>query len=374
MVKFFDTLFYFAALCAALAIAIVVIDPQGTQAADRTLAAVFAVLTALLYGLRQLVRRKFSRFGLLTHKHRRPLSKKARQNAIQRWALLATTGGLSARMHAIGKQAPDAVVMLGVAEITRNWNAKAPSDDEIRSKLQLWDYADPYEKNRSIVRREHLRDVRDTTPFNTLRAAVDAIYAEQTRRDDAYQEWRDAVGDTCMDHLLGDGWIAFLQGLPGPDIHLWHAVATDHHEISDDRMAAAFWILDQDDCDRATASDFIRSYICFGLQSDLAHGDHHNVYRFAQIVSAYNAGRYTAHSITAGAFDATGFDDAQAARELDRIKGAYGPLDIPRPRGLIDETTVPTDDANRGYRSPYDFWDGEGLHLRYPGPDWREAG
>ncbi|WP_295511072.1 hypothetical protein [uncultured Sulfitobacter sp.] len=46
-----------------------------------------------------------------------------------------------------------------------------------------------------------------------------------------------------------------------PDPWLWHTIATDQHELTADRAAAIFWLLDRPECDRATVAEFIAGFL-----------------------------------------------------------------------------------------------------------------
>jgi hypothetical protein len=67
-----------------------------------------------------------------------------------------------------------------------------------------------------------------------LRGSVEDFRGRGTSEQQAYDEWKAAVGNTKMDHLLKDGWIPFLSSLshPDPDLHLLHGVATELFEIA----------------------------------------------------------------------------------------------------------------------------------------------
>lgn len=46
-----------------------------------------------------------------------------------------------------------------------------------------------------------------------------------------------------------------------PDPWLWHTIATDQHELTADRAAGVFWLLNRPECDRATVAEFIAGYL-----------------------------------------------------------------------------------------------------------------
>lgn len=380
MVKFVDTVFLLFMAIALIAIAGIATFPQDAGLQDWVIVGVASALATATYCLRNPVRRRFGRFGLLTYsgvltyRNRKPFTPQERKNAIASWAAMTATLVLSeSQRKTDGKNNPALVVIKEIAEISKHWRGKVPSDDEIRTRQQLFAFAETDNQNRDTIPTEHLKDVRDTATFYAVRAKVDAIYAERDRAKEAYQAWQEHVGDLDMDHLVADGWIPFLEGLPGPDINLWNGIATDFHEMMEDRLAAAFWIVAQKDCDKATVSDFIRSYIEFELETRLKSGQHEMVSRFFDIVEAYSTGYYPYHSITAGIFSSATPSDDEINRMLKKVEDTFELSPLPRPIGLVGADTPTTSPRGRGYNSPYAFWDDAGLHLEYPGENWRNA-
>ena len=66
-------------------------------------------------------------------------------------------------------------------------------------------------------------------------------------------------------------------------------------------------------------------------------------------------------------------EDVVADGILTNYESATGLAGLLRPKGIIADGTQPTDPSDRGYNSPYAFWDEAGLHLAYPGDNWRAA-
>ena len=93
---------------------------------------------------------------------------------------------------------------------------------------------------------------------------------------------------------MKDGWIPFLRGLSHRDPFLWHGIATDFHEINHrGRLDAAFWILEQPECDRATSSDFIRGFGATELFEFAAKSkDTARLNAFQEVINRYNSGDY----------------------------------------------------------------------------------
>lgn len=374
MRTFLTTIFYLSFAMAALSVAVLFISPFQSQ--DIILAAVLTPLAILIYLARHAYLVRFGRLGLLKPTLRwKPMKPDARAAALKISAAGFVTAlntirstGASSSAYALFYDKMRQIEGLG-------FDRKSRSDEELLSENKLIRFVESNNKDRSTPPLSELRGVRRKDVFLNLRKQVDDWHAARAASADAYQEWLAEVGDTDQSHLLKDGWIAFLEDLPGPDIHLWHGVATDFHELFGDRLDAAFWIVEQEACDRATASDFIVGYLTYFLSEDyedITKTDA-RLGRFLSIIEAYNAGRYKAHSITAGALVGAELDDVAAGRLLTRYEAVQNLKGLPRPKGLIDSTVSPTDPITRGYSSPYAFWDDAGLHLEYPGPNWRDA-
>lgn len=212
---------------------------------------------------------------------------------------------------------------------------------------------------------------------------VEDIRGQGASEQQAYNEWKTAVGNTKMDHLLKEGWLPFLRGLSQPDPHLWHGIATDFHEITHrGRLDAAFWILEQRECDRATASDFIRGFIATELFEIAAKSnDRARLNAFQEVINRYNSGYYVWFSIApdAGGIEPIAetidglFGDKAVAAMLNRVTQSAGVTDFTAPIGLLTADDKPNNPMPNLVRSPYDFWDDAGLHLRYPSRDWRKT-
>jgi len=108
--------------------------------------------------------------------------------------------------------------------------------------------------------------------------------------------------------------------------------------------------LEQDECDRATASDFISGYLLNRL-SDIdqpsSEPDPH-IERLIPVINAYNAGRYDEHSLKTKAHNETTLNDAQADGMLTRYELATGTHGLPRPKALINRDVKPTHPRDRG--------------------------
>ena len=381
MRTFLTTLFFLAALFAAIAVPAAM--TQGANSTDVWIAIVSVILAALFYAGRHAYLIRFGRLGLLKPSlFWKPLTPKQRKALVTFSSAQTVTDvlGYVQQKKALKWVEPDTVDWLVYTELQKiealGRGRTKRSDEELVSEFKLKRFVETTNKDRSAPPMDELRGVRETAVFFTLRKTVDDWYAKKSDRADAYQAWLAEVGNTDQSNLLQDGWIPFLQSLPGPDIHLWHGVATDFHDLFGDRLDAAFWIVEQEACDKATASDFIQGYILYELSAeyaDISKLDPH-LSRFTAVIERYNAGAYAAHSIRAGAFFDVPLGDAEASRLLSIYEKEHGLPALPHPQGLIDETVAPTSPPDRRYKSPYAFWDDAGLHIEYPGANWREAG
>ena len=376
-------LLYFSAVLALLVAAMLSIhsDPAFHQPA-RLAAGPLVLLCAVLAWLRPNGSRPPApRHGLLTAEDRPPLSEGERER------LLGETLRRAARLiedDDLSEAHPRRTLAAEVFRLAEAWTEKhgAPlSDDELRSLYQLWRYADPGDRPTSQMPEQYLRDVRDPEPFARMRDHVQAWRARKPEPDEAFQDWLRHVGDPSMNHLLQMGWVHFLESLPGSDQALWHAVATDFDDIDEsDRLEALFWILEQPECDRATASDAIRGVVYWRVLDRLARDAERPRYwqlikRYREAILRYNDGFYTRHGLTAAEGEDPGpdFDEAAMARSVARVVRETGIPRLPRPKGLFWEATPPADRVAAGYRAPYGYDPGAGLYLRYPGPGWRNA-
>lgn len=356
--------------------------PSDTPASGiaRLLVPLLAVLTVGLFVLR---RRKAAAegAGLLKPGSAAKLGK-SQHSAMTRGVIEVL---MNAKAAPDGKKSAEYLVGQEISRLTADWKAARKgqplSPAETRSLYQLAQYAlGPVSDDQ---REQFLKDVADPAPFFALRKKVVEIQAGKQAAHSDHAEWLATVGSTDMSHLLKDGWIAFLRSLDAPDPVLWHRVATDFHDIEAcGRLEAAFWILQQPECDRATASDFIRGFVANELLETAARaGNTQRLDAFQEVIARYNSGVHTRFGI---APDADGidpvaekiegpFDDVAVAGMMDRIVRETGIRPLAKPVGLLGRGDKPDAQAPATTRSPYDFWDDAGLHLRYPGPDWRQA-
>jgi hypothetical protein len=334
------------------------------------------VLFAALAVLRRRMRGRPGR-GLLNDRPRPPLTDAERK--------VHVAFNMS-QMLASRDKAPDHPLSLVTAEVARLdklWKARrkgAPmSDDELRSVRLLYLYANPQGPVSAAENEALLADVADPAPLRALRQRIADGKARSAAGQDDYRAWLADVGNPAMDHLLADGWISFLTAQPAPDPGLWHQVATDFHDIEQDgRLEAAFWILSQPACDRATASDFIRGYAGGELLAQAAKaGRSAEIEAYAQVIRRYNAGFYRTfaerpeiNEILSHYGPPYGPPDRQAVIAIfEKVEQSTGIAPLPRPEGLLAKGDTPTDTP--GARSRFAYDSSEGLRLAYPGPGWR---
>lgn len=195
--------------------------------------------------------------------------------------------------------------------------------------------------------------------------------------------------DQDMNHLLKHGWMYFLGQLERPDPRLWHEIATDFHEIDSPqdrgrplvpfvgidpggRLDVAFWIVEQPDCDRATASDFIRGFVANELY-EIAVRDKATALlsAFSAVIKRYNSGFYRWHGIHAdelGIEPIAGpsyktFDETAVADMMAQIERRYGADPIERPVNLLVFEDVPVNPMPGAFDAGlmYSSQDGTGL-------------
>ncbi|QMU58365.1 MAG: hypothetical protein GKR98_09265 [Boseongicola sp.] len=382
MRKFVDTSLIFVLIFAGIALIFSVPNDSGFMHFARAALAPLFALVALFLLLRKPHPRVIGRHGFLNTTPRAPLSEGERERFI---------GMTLQRNNAIERNNTDPDhpvnrVTSELQEIAAKWEAEhgGPlSDDEIRSLYQLYMYADPGTRPQSRQPEQYLRNVRQIEPFNRLRELCETW--RQTKAiptKDDFNAWLAHVGgDLTANQMLLNGWVRFLESLPGNDPELWHSIATEFRGIGDrDRLAAAFWILRHPECDRATASDFIRGVLSFNLLERLAQkaartDDWRHIESFYDVINRYNQGFYKRHSLTTG--QATDQPPDLGLKEMGRIASkvtnSTGLPKIPKPVGLIPPNSAPPDPLPEGYKAPYGFAPDSGLFLVYPGPVWRDA-
>ena len=375
----FDLFFGVNLIALALSGLLAIPSDTPTSGLARIAFAVLAPVTVVLFVLR---RRERAKFGMGLMEPGTPGLSKAQATSMR---LVVINHMMTVKTHPNAKDTDKYVVTQEISRLSAEWKATrktgTQTDAELQSLFLLLSYA--LDAGHEDRRQTLLADVADTAPFFALRKKVEDIRGRSGSDQQAYNEWKAAVGNTKMDHLLKDGWLPFLRSLSQPDPHLWHGVATDFHEINHrGRLDAAFWIMEQRECDRATASDFIRGFIATELFEIAAKSkDTLRLNAFQEVINRYNSGYYVWFGIEpdAGGIEPIAetidgsFDDNAVAAMLNRVTQAAGVTAFTAPIGLLPADDKPNNPMPNLVRSLYDFSDDAGLHLRYPGRDWRKT-
>ena len=379
MQRLFSVLFGISLV--ALAVLVLLAIPSQTPASGmaRLLLPVLAPLTVAFFVLRH---RAQARIGQGFMKPGTTALTKAQATSMR---TVIINNMMTVKTSPNAKGTPRYLVATEISRLTAEWNssgkAGTQTDAELNSLYLLQRYA--LDEGSDEQRKALLADVADPAPFLAMRSQVEAIQVGNLSDQQAFAAWKAAVGNTNMTHLLKDGWIPFLRSLPHPDPILWHGVATDFHEIEHGgRLEAAFWILEQPECDRATASDFIRGFVANELfELAVRSGNAARVKTFQEVIHRYNSRFYVWFGIPPDAGDITPiseavdgpFGDAALAGMISRIARSVGIAPLTAPVNLLLKDDIPDNPMPGLVRSPYDFWDDAGLHLRFPGRNWRQG-
>ena len=371
----FDYIFATASFAVLITAAWLLATGQLSPIVSGPLLAGLVLGAMMLRKLRFWLQVRSGRLGLMMPGWRRALRQSQRLAMESEPALSADGTEYLAEDH------PRRVVAEALAVLRDRWTTAAPgrelSDDEVRSLYKLYLYAAPSIEDRTTPPAKYLRDIEDRTTFQKLRAQIDAWYAARAAEREAYASWLNEIGGGSMNHLLASGWRPFLTSQPAADAELWHAIAANMEGIEESgRLKAAFWILSKNQCDKATASDFIRSFVYDQhLANAVKRRDGDTVAAFARVVRRYNADFYKLHSLRSGRFARSieGYGDADVARDLSRLEHRNKLPALPRPVGLLDRNAPPPDKGKRTYTSALAFTPEKGLHLRPPRNDWSYA-
>lgn len=266
-----------------------------------------------------------------------------------------------------------------LVKLILKWRAgeKRPiSDDELRSLDIIRRAVSLHKGEFSELRPEDAAIVIDMTPINDIRLKVSAFVNSQQAQDRERKKWLEEIGSPDASHLLKEGWVAFLQSLDGPDVDLWHSVATDMHGLFGDRLDAAFWIMEQPECDQTTVWSFLMGILGYEvLHSEMRISDdraykakHVLVPKLDQTIARWNSGFYAFHGVTYDDNIAYNeFIDAsdEANDRIDELNERFGLSISPLERLDFDKDNL-THDLSHSYPSPFSFTDNEGLELNYP--------
>ena len=304
-------------------------------------------------------------YGLLTSKKRPKLSK-AEAGAYASDLVVSIQS-----RNVNGRDDPREFILQEILRLSKEWQSSRDGDllsaDEYRSINLLKTYASHWNKPMDHL----LEDVAEEHKalFHDLRARVTAWHRDKDDARSDHKAWLEHVGNPDASHLLANGWVAFLESLPQADPVLYHQIVTEFHEDGD-RMDEKFWILSQPECDIGTVAAFLRGYLnteYFG-QDYPKYAEH-----VRSVIELYNQGYYKHHGYGFDMVDVACEGDAALEKGLREIERCLPDNKMPRPMNLPDHKITPPDDRSNAYRSPYDFWDDAGLHLSYPGRNWRDA-
>jgi len=213
--------------------------------------------------------------------------------------------------------------------------------------------------------------------METQRQALDQSRIKQKTKTDS---WLQRIGgNPAANHLIAEGWLPFLTALDAPDIDLWHQIISDFHELYGDRLDAAYWILEQPECDRATAWTFLMGMMSWDVLMQVVHTDLRqktrvNRDRFEAVVDKWDNGFYTRHALQADPDAANGHYglDFKVIREVyDQFATEYEIAPLRLPKDMEFDVSKSTDDKSRSVDLGLDFSDEEGLMLRF-GKDWHK--
>lgn len=250
------------------------------------------------------------------------------------------------------------------------------SDDEVRS-IHLLTRVSFTGKDGNIepIHPEDAAIIGDWETINAFRDRIQAFVNAEKEKAAEYQVWLDIVGNLDARHLIEDGWIAFLETFEIPDIQLWHNIATIFHDLFGEQLNAAYWILEQPECDKATVYSFMAGYVGYeDLKGVLEDARHHGkstmeaARAFVSVVNRWNDGFYKWHSL---AFDEDETpnehigDGAALNDQLQALSSEFGTA-LPLIENLDFNPTNPNDDLSRSKSSVFGIFDGESLHLKYP--------
>lgn len=255
------------------------------------------------------------------------------------------------------------------------------SDDEIRSLYQLLMFASTFEKGQGVSseRANWTAGVAIIQAFGQLQQRLEHREEAVAKNENETLGWLDRVGGSdSAKHLLADGWLAFLRSLERPDIRLWHDIATEFHEFGSDRLDAAFWILEQSECDRSTAWHFIVGMVSWQvIDEDLARQKELGQTRirdaFEAVLQRWNAGFYQFHSISYPQNEDGeghhGFESDTILSLLTKLEEKFGLEPFTYPTNLDQDLEFPKDDFSRSVSVGLYFYSDVGLCLT-KGQDW----
>lgn len=334
--------------------------------------------------VRRTRRRRPNRAGAMTPRRRPPLTQA--ESAVMTSTVLQAIQSHHLKVKTTGNRPPpeDALLMDAVTTMRDSWNLPddpdpAKGQDELRSTYNLIMFARTIDGTDADLQSRFLEDVADRAAFLGLRDRVLAARATARAEKAAYDAWRVRHrGLIDAGYKLADGWLPFVQAMPGKDFVLWHNRIADFHEIEGhDVLDGVFWMLAQPECDRATAAEFIRGFAHWHVLRSAADnvargGDPWILDGYRAVIERWNAGFYRHATITPAPdhHNAPQFTQEMLLAKLAEASQVSGIPPFPEPVGVSDQTPRPAVPRQTRWRSDYDYVPGDGLILRYPGPDW----
>lgn len=243
------------------------------------------------------------------------------------------------------------------------------NDDELRSINKMW-MASIWAKTGdtgSLTYDDIAEDIEDYRAFGAYALAVADHHKQEKARQAAHAKAAAKRREAALTQdPLADGWFAFLASLDGPDIPLWHDIATDFDELYGDRLNAVYWILEQPECDRATAWEFVveailNEFLLSELMEDNRNPDLAVSRRglFEAVLHRWSEGFYRYHSLRIGERPAYYLETLQS--EADRQTAAAVQPPIRLPDGFTTHLGPPTDDLTRSCSHGYTYSATDGL-------------
>ena len=281
----------------------------------------------------------------------------------QRHARLQSGADPRERLHSSEIQTPLSLVDAEVIRLVKTWH-RGPnqplSDDEMRSIELLYRVGVGGDQDvLPAIEPEDQGIIEDWETINALRDRT----------------WLEKVGDPDASYMVSRGWIPFLKLLDPPDIKLWHNVVNTFHDLYGHQLEAAYWILAQPQCDKATVYGFFTGYIGYGdlriLLKDAAREGRSLIGAakpLVEVVNRWNTGFYRWHSLSYDEDETPNenLEDGAALNEtLASLSAEFG-VYLPLISDIEFDPKAPIDDMSRSADSRFEYCDGHPLQLGFP--------
>ncbi len=278
------------------------------------------------------------------------------------------------------------LIDMEVVRLVQLWHrgAEQPlSDDEMRSIGLLYRVGlSGSNKQLPDIGGNDQAMIGDWDTINALRDRVmvlnNAKQAKKTKQEAdrlAHVAWLEKVGDPDASGYVCNGWLPLLQAFDPPDIKLWHNVANTFHDLRQHELAAAYWILAQPACDKATAYGFMVGYVGYeDLRRVLedARREARSVIDAAQpfvdVINRWNVGFYRWHSLAHDEDETPNehLDEAAAVNDALMVLSAEFEVRLPLIMYIDFDPMTPVDDLSRSQDSRLEYCDGHPLQLGFP--------